>query len=160
MPLASFDPPLSETIMQALKEARKISSFYTHQVAAINALNNGKHVIVSTSTASGKSVIYQVHMLSYDRDLTLISWHRSLCSDPWRTIVALPLSLFTPQRSVSIPFAVNSIIHVESPLGTRPRSEGCTGTAALRVPGSRICQCRAIRAQRPEAGLPNSNGPL
>jgi ATP-dependent helicase YprA (DUF1998 family) len=57
---ALLDSPLSKTIEQALRNARKISSLYTHQVAAINALARGKNVIVSTSTASGKSVIYQV----------------------------------------------------------------------------------------------------
>lgn len=57
---AALDSPLPESVVQGLLDARKISSFYTHQVAAINALDQGKHVIVSTSTASGKSVIYQV----------------------------------------------------------------------------------------------------
>lgn len=55
----SLDIPLSDSISQALKDSRKITSLYTHQVAAINALSQGKDVIVSTSTASGKSVIYQ-----------------------------------------------------------------------------------------------------
>ena len=34
-----------------------------HQAAAINAISRKKHVIVSTSTASGKSVIYQVRAI-------------------------------------------------------------------------------------------------
>lgn len=51
--------------MQGLQQSRSISAFYTHQVAAINALDEGKHVIVSTSTASGKSVIYQVPFLRF-----------------------------------------------------------------------------------------------
>ncbi len=46
--------------MNALKHSRKIAEFYIHQTAAIDAIRQGKHVIVSTSTASGKSVIYQV----------------------------------------------------------------------------------------------------
>ena len=58
--LATLNPPLSDSIIQALRNSRKITSLYTHQVAAINALSQGKNVIVSTSTASGKSVIYQV----------------------------------------------------------------------------------------------------
>lgn len=58
--IAALEESLSEPITQGLQGARKISLFYTHQVAAINALDKGKHVIVSTSTASGKSVIYQV----------------------------------------------------------------------------------------------------
>lgn len=59
--------PLSDTISQALSDSRKITSLYTHQAAAINALSQGKDVIVSTSTASGKSVIYQVSSLAVFR---------------------------------------------------------------------------------------------
>lgn len=58
------NPPLSETIMKALQDSRKITSLYSHQAAAIDAIARGKNVIVSTSTASGKSVIYQVHISS------------------------------------------------------------------------------------------------
>lgn len=36
---------------------------YSHQAKAINDLWDKKHVIVSTSTASGKSLIYQVPVL-------------------------------------------------------------------------------------------------
>jgi DEAD/DEAH box helicase domain-containing protein len=56
---AVLNPPLSDTILHALKDSREIHSLYTHQVAAITALDQGKNVIVSTSTASGKSAIYQ-----------------------------------------------------------------------------------------------------
>jgi DEAD/DEAH box helicase domain-containing protein len=59
-PSGTLHPPLSDTILQALRDARNITALYTHQVAAISAISNRKHVIVSTSTASGKSVIYQV----------------------------------------------------------------------------------------------------
>ncbi|KAG1759683.1 DEAD H helicase [Suillus occidentalis] len=57
--------PLSHTIQQALRESRNITSLYYHQAAAINAIAQRKHVIVSTSTASGKSVIYQVPLLKF-----------------------------------------------------------------------------------------------
>jgi superfamily II DNA/RNA helicase len=69
------DPPLSETILKALQDSRKITSLYSHQAAAIDAIARGKNVIVSTSTASGKSVIYQVHISFY---LPFISnkWNR------------------------------------------------------------------------------------
>ncbi|KII88939.1 hypothetical protein PLICRDRAFT_175191 [Plicaturopsis crispa FD-325 SS-3] len=63
--IAELDTPLSESIKKALCDSRKITSLYTHQVAAINALAQGNHVIVSTSTASGKSVIYQVPVLTF-----------------------------------------------------------------------------------------------
>ncbi|KAI0282173.1 P-loop containing nucleoside triphosphate hydrolase protein [Russula aff. rugulosa BPL654] len=61
--LGTPSPPLSETTKAALRDARKITTLYTHQTSAIAALSNGKDVIVSTSTASGKSVIYQVPLL-------------------------------------------------------------------------------------------------
>ncbi|KAI6043047.1 P-loop containing nucleoside triphosphate hydrolase protein [Pisolithus marmoratus] len=57
--------PSLQSIRQALRDSRKITSFYTHQAAAINAVCDKKHVIVSTSTASGKSVIYQVPALRF-----------------------------------------------------------------------------------------------
>ncbi|KAJ7168143.1 DEAD/H helicase [Mycena crocata] len=64
--IGTLDSPLSETIASALKKSRKISSLYSHQASAINAINAGKlNVIVSTQTASGKSVIYQVPVLQF-----------------------------------------------------------------------------------------------
>jgi DEAD/DEAH box helicase domain-containing protein len=70
-----LEPPLPESITIGLGKARGISSFYSHQASAINAIAQGKHVIVSTATASGKSVIYQVPVLRNlveDRDSTAI----------------------------------------------------------------------------------------
>ena len=59
-PPANLDPALSGTISRALRDSRKITTLYAHQVSAIKSLAQHRHVIVSTSTASGKSVIYQV----------------------------------------------------------------------------------------------------
>ncbi|GLB35145.1 putative DNA replication factor CDT1 like [Lyophyllum shimeji] len=66
--IASLEPPLSASISQALVDSSKISTLYSHQVAAIRAVTSNKHVIVSTSTASGKSVIYQVPVLRFLED--------------------------------------------------------------------------------------------
>ncbi|KAJ7286047.1 P-loop containing nucleoside triphosphate hydrolase protein [Mycena rebaudengoi] len=63
--IGTLEVPLSPSIVRALQESRNISSLYTHQTAAIGAINKGKNVIVSTSTASGKSVIYQVPVLRF-----------------------------------------------------------------------------------------------
>ncbi|KAF7359385.1 P-loop containing nucleoside triphosphate hydrolase protein [Mycena sanguinolenta] len=63
--IGTLDSPLSSTVSHALQQSRSISSLYTHQTAAINAINKGKNVIVSTATASGKSVIYQVPVLQF-----------------------------------------------------------------------------------------------
>ncbi|KAF8475426.1 P-loop containing nucleoside triphosphate hydrolase protein [Gautieria morchelliformis] len=61
----SLDAPLSPMISHAVKSAQNISTLYTHQAAAINAIRQSRNVIVSTSTASGKSIIYQVPLLQF-----------------------------------------------------------------------------------------------
>jgi len=51
-------------------DSRKISTFYSHQARAIEEIRSGRNVVVSTSTASGKSVVYQVPLLmALERDL-------------------------------------------------------------------------------------------
>lgn len=56
----TLDRVLPEPITQALQDARNVTRFYTHQAHAINSFWRGRNVIVSTATASGKSIIYQV----------------------------------------------------------------------------------------------------
>jgi DEAD/DEAH box helicase domain-containing protein len=58
--VAALDLPLSHRISEAIFKARNVQSLYSHQASAINAIRRGRHVVVSTSTASGKSMIYQV----------------------------------------------------------------------------------------------------
>ncbi|KAF8636516.1 hypothetical protein AX17_003329 [Amanita inopinata Kibby_2008] len=60
---AQLTPSLPDAVIQALEQSRNITNLYTHQVSAIQWIEKGKNVIVSTSTASGKSVIYQVPLL-------------------------------------------------------------------------------------------------
>lgn len=65
----NLDEPLSQNIMDALYETKKAKSLYLHQAEAINHLDKGKSVIVSTSTSSGKSLIYQVPALkAFEKD--------------------------------------------------------------------------------------------
>lgn len=54
---------LSQNLVNALYNTKSITKFYFHQAEAINNLYDGYNVIVSTSTSSGKSLIYQVPML-------------------------------------------------------------------------------------------------
>ncbi|KAJ5143774.1 Helicase C-terminal [Penicillium bovifimosum] len=54
---------LSQDLVNALYNTRNITQMYSHQAEAINYLYEGHNVIVSTSTSSGKSLIYQVPML-------------------------------------------------------------------------------------------------
>ncbi|KAI1756639.1 hypothetical protein F4782DRAFT_275032 [Xylaria castorea] len=54
---------LSQDMVNALYNAKGISQFYAHQTEAINSLHAGRNVVVSTSTSSGKSLIYQLPVL-------------------------------------------------------------------------------------------------
>jgi DEAD/DEAH box helicase domain-containing protein len=55
--------PMSQNLVNALYNCKNITQLYSHQAEAINNLHDGHHVIVSTSTSSGKSLIYQIPML-------------------------------------------------------------------------------------------------
>lgn len=54
---------LTQNLVNALYNTRGITQLYAHQAEAINNLYDGFNVIVSTSTSSGKSLIYQIPML-------------------------------------------------------------------------------------------------
>ncbi len=54
---------LSQNLVNALYNTRGITQLYSHQAEAIDNLYEGSNVIVSTSTSSGKSLIYQIPML-------------------------------------------------------------------------------------------------
>jgi DEAD/DEAH box helicase domain-containing protein len=69
---ADLSRPLSPELKKALSLTRGISRLYSHQAKAINDLWENRHVIVSTSTASGKSLIYQIPVidaLEQDQDV-------------------------------------------------------------------------------------------
>jgi DEAD/DEAH box helicase domain-containing protein len=54
---------MSQNLVNALYNTRNITQLYAHQAEAINNLYDGHNVIVSTSTSSGKSLIYQIPVL-------------------------------------------------------------------------------------------------
>lgn len=54
---------LSQNVVDALFNVKNITRLYSHQAEAINNLYEGYNVITSTSTNSGKSLIYQIPML-------------------------------------------------------------------------------------------------
>jgi DEAD/DEAH box helicase domain-containing protein len=46
--------------VRARLDARKITSLFTHQAAAVDVLHSGGHAVIATGTASGKSLCYQL----------------------------------------------------------------------------------------------------
>lgn len=55
-------PALSPALIRALT-ARGVTELYSHQTAAIEAARSGKHVVVATPTASGKSLCFHLPVL-------------------------------------------------------------------------------------------------
>ncbi|KAJ2059441.1 ATP-dependent 3'-5' DNA helicase [Coemansia sp. S146] len=54
---------VDSSIWTALRETRGIEQLYSHQAQAIDCIMQGHDIVVSTATASGKSVIYQLPIL-------------------------------------------------------------------------------------------------
>ncbi len=59
---ASLGKPLLRSLVEAIK-AGGMERLYTHQAQAIDAARAGRHVVVATSTASGKTLCYNVPVL-------------------------------------------------------------------------------------------------
>lgn len=60
---APFPPSLDGRLIQALR-AQGIERLYTHQAQAVEAVLRGEHVVVVTSAASGKTLCYNLPVLS------------------------------------------------------------------------------------------------
>lgn len=56
----TVDPPLSAAMIGAIERSHGIRDLYTHQAAALTHFQRGLHVVVSTGTSSGKSLVYQI----------------------------------------------------------------------------------------------------
>lgn len=87
---AELRDPLHPELAERLA-ARKIRSFFTHQAEAIDRLRVGEHVVVTTGTASGKSLCYQVPILESviggTRDTALLIFPtKALAHDQLRSI--------------------------------------------------------------------------
>lgn len=88
------------------KKVKPKFSFYHHQGVAISALLEGKHVAISTSTSSGKSVVYTVPIfntiLSNDSGAValLIFPTKALAQDQLRSLKALANSTQELQEKI------------------------------------------------------------
>jgi DEAD/DEAH box helicase domain-containing protein len=56
---AELDEPLAAELQACLDE-HGLSSLYSHQAQAVNAVRRGKNVIIATSSASGKTLCYNI----------------------------------------------------------------------------------------------------
>ncbi|MHB1130972.1 MAG: DEAD/DEAH box helicase [Chloroflexota bacterium] len=61
--LADFPAGVDPRLVAAMRE-RGIRSLYSHQAAAFDALSKGRHVVVVTPTASGKTLCYNLPVLN------------------------------------------------------------------------------------------------
>ncbi|MDP2730977.1 MAG: DEAD/DEAH box helicase [Dehalococcoidales bacterium] len=59
---AELDEPLAASLQDRLEQSG-ISSLYTHQAEAVNKARQGKNVMVATSSASGKSLCYNLAVI-------------------------------------------------------------------------------------------------
>ncbi len=76
---APLEPPLPEALQQALDSAGA-PRLWTHQAAAIGAARAGENVLVTTATASGKSLVFQLPVLE-----------EALAGGPGRALFLFPL---------------------------------------------------------------------
>ncbi|WP_058234590.1 DEAD/DEAH box helicase [Devriesea agamarum] len=60
---ADIPPGIDPRLVEALAQ-RGIDRLWSHQVEAIRCAQEGRHVVIATSTASGKSLAYQLPVLS------------------------------------------------------------------------------------------------
>ena len=101
----SLDRPLSPRL-KALLDLRGMSSLYSHQVEAIDAVFCGKHVMVATPSASGKTLCYQVATLEAvlnDRDSCSIYLFptKALAQDQLRSLRELACPEILSERDIA-----------------------------------------------------------
>ena len=56
----TLPPVLEETLINS-----GISKLYTHQAESINNIRNGENVVIVTSTASGKTLCYNIRVIFF-----------------------------------------------------------------------------------------------
>lgn len=93
-----LDFQLSPKLGDALYNSKGIDKFYSHQAEAMNMIHQGKNVIISTSTSSGKSLIYQIPVLdAIERDSSVTAMYifptKALAQDQKRSLKNLLSSI-------------------------------------------------------------------
>ena len=94
---SSLERPLLRPLVEAVK-AGGVGRLYSHQGEAIDAARSGQDVIIATSTASGKTLCYNLPVL----EATLLDWQaralylfptKALAQDQLRTLKELTARL-------------------------------------------------------------------
>src|SRR5260370_40811934 len=86
-------PPDMRPELAAALAARGIVSLYTHQADAYRAVRNGRHLLVLTPTARGKTLCYNLPVL---QRLLASPDRRALYVYPTKTLAQDPLAALTP----------------------------------------------------------------
>lgn len=116
---ADFPPNLDPRLVAALR-ARGTAPLYTHQVAAVEAALAGENVVVVTSTASGKTLCYNLPVL------------QSLMADPAaRALYLFPTKALSQDQSAELAEFLRSM-HAGEDLPVRTY-DGDTPTSQRRV---------------------------
>jgi DEAD/DEAH box helicase domain-containing protein len=97
---ADLDPALPQRLVETLAQ-RGITRLYRHQARAVTLARSGVHVVTATSTASGKSLCYQIPIAEAalaDRRATslLIYPTKALTQDQFSSLQRLGLTELTP----------------------------------------------------------------
>ena len=102
VPQAPWPPPI-----RAVMKSAGIKKLYRHQAEAIDLIRSGRHVIVATPTASGKTLVYDLPVLEHflaDPDATALYIFplKALAQDQLQTFEALAAHLEAPRPTAAI----------------------------------------------------------
>lgn len=100
--IGELDEPLHPGLQTCL-ESLGIPSLYSHQAKAVNAIFNGKNVIIATSNASGKTLCYHLatlHALFHDKSsrALYIFPTKALAQDQLRSLKQITRPLSSPAQ--------------------------------------------------------------
>ena len=121
---AELDPPLGESLAAAVK-GLGVDGLYSHQVAAIEAIRRGKHTVVATPTASGKSLIYNVPVVEkvledpHVRALYLFPL-KALAQDQLKALERLTGAIFSGDPVTAAIYDGDTSPHARKKIRSRP----------------------------------------
>lgn len=111
LPSESFDKTsilsfFSEKLIKSLQSIN-FSSFYTHQIDAFKNLFQGKNVLISTPTGSGKSLVYQLYAIdsflrNKERTFLFLYPYKALAQDQFQKLTELSIKLGFPEFRAEI----------------------------------------------------------